>query len=116
MGALARAQEIITELEASGVRATLDPGLIAPPCVLLVPPSFTFGLACGADAAWRCPALAPATQIAEAGTWEALDNMASVASQVVDLSAVDLVAYTVNGRVYPAYLLSWQEPLTLGES
>lgn len=112
MSPLERAQELIAAFEALGVRGTLDPNLVSPPCVLMVPPSFTFGLSCGADAVWRCPALAPGQSVAGAGTWEALDEMVSVASQVVDLTSVDLVAYTVNGRVYPAYLLTWQEPLS----
>lgn len=116
MTALDRAQELVQKLEAAGVRATVDPGTVAPPCVLLVPPSFVFDLACEGDGTWRCPALAPATQIAETSTWAELDRMLDAMVDLVDMTSADLVAYTVNGRVYPAYLMTWQEPVTIGES
>jgi hypothetical protein len=109
MTPLERAQELVTKLEAAGVRAFVDPGLIAPPCVLFTPPNITFGLPCGFDAIWRCPILAPVMQVAEQGTWEELDRMLTVMSGTVDLQSADLVAYTVNGRQYPAYLLTWNE-------
>jgi hypothetical protein len=48
-------------------------------------------------------------QVAEQGTWEELDRMLTVMSGTVDLQSADLVAYTVNGRQYPAYLLTWNE-------
>lgn len=109
MTALSRALELVGQLEAKGVRATVDPAIIAPPCLLLVPPNLTFDLACGQDALWRCPALAPTMQVAESSTWEELDRITTAVNELVELQAADLVAYTINGRQYPAYLLTWQE-------
>lgn len=109
MTPLERAQELVQKLEAQGVRATVDPGTIAPPCVLFTPPNLGFGLQCAYDATWRCPVLAPVMQVAEKGTWEELDRMVSVMADTVDLQSADLVSYTVNGRQYPAYLLTWNE-------
>jgi hypothetical protein len=115
MTAKDRAAELIGALEAQGLRGYVNPSLIAPPCLLFTPPSFVFDLACQGDATWRCPALAPSMQIADESTWEALDQYLDAMVDLVDLTAADLVAYTVNGRVYPAYLLTWQEPISIGE-
>ena len=109
MTPLERAQELVVKLEAQGVRATTDPGQIAPPCVLFTPPNITFDLPCGFDATWRVPILAPVMQVAETGTWQELDRMLTVMAGTVDLQSADLVAYTVKGRQSPSYLLTWQE-------
>jgi hypothetical protein len=109
MGTLARGQELVEKLEAVGVRATVDPALAAPPCLLIIPPNLTFSLACAVDASWQVAALAPAANTADRSSWELLDAMVDAMANVVDLTTADLVSYVVNGRTYPAYLLSFTE-------
>lgn len=109
MGTLARGQELVDLLEAQGVRATVDPALAQPPCVLIVPPNLTFDLACAVDATWQLVALAPAVNTADRTSWEALDNLLDDLGKVVDMQSADLVAYFLNGRSYPAYLITFTE-------
>lgn len=109
MGTLARGKELVDLLEAQGIRATLDPALATPPCVLIPPPNLTFDLACAVDAAWQLVALVPAANTADRGTWEALDALLDGLQKVVDIASADLVAYVLNGRSYPAYLISFTE-------
>jgi len=109
MGSLARGKEIAGLIEAEGLRATVDPALANPPCVLVVPPNLTFDLACSLDATWQLVALAPAVNTADRSSWEALDILVDGVSSVVDLSRADLVSYIINGRTYPAYILTLNE-------
>ena len=109
MGTLARAKELVTELEAQGIRATIDPSVAPPPCILVIPPNLTFDLACSVDAAWQLVALAPASNTADRSSWEILDTLLDATAKVVDLATADLVSYVLNGRTYPAYLLSFTE-------
>jgi protoporphyrinogen oxidase len=109
MGTLARGYELVDLLEAQGVRATVDPALAAPPCVLIPPPNLTFDLACAVDATWQVVALAPAVNTADRTSWEALDELLDGLGKVVDISSADVVAYFLNGRSYPAYLVTFTE-------
>lgn len=109
MGTLGRGQELVGLLEAQGVRATTDPAMASPPCVLVIPPNLTFDLACSVDAAWQLAALAPASNTADRSSWEILDGLVDATAKAVDLSTADLVSYVLNGRTYPAYLLSFTE-------
>lgn len=111
MGTLARGKELVDLLEAQGVRATVDPALAAPPCILIPPPNLTFDLPCAVDAAWQLVALAPASNTADRATWESLDTLLEGLQKVVDVSSVDVVAYFLNGRSHPAYLITFTEGL-----
>lgn len=111
MNTYGRGQEIAADLEAMGTRAFLDPALASPPCVLVIPPNLTFDLACAVTAEWRLIALAPATHTADRGTWQALESILTNAEKVLDLQSAELVAYVVNGKSCPAYLLRCQEAI-----
>jgi len=109
MGTLDRGQELVDLLEGQGVRATTDPALANPPCVLIIPPNLRFDLACAVDADWQLAAIAPAASTADRTVWGALDELVDGVAKAVDLRNADLVSYVVNGRTYPAYLLSFTE-------
>ena len=58
MGTLARGTEIAAELELLGIRATLDPAVASPPCILIIPPNITWDQMCAVTAAWQLVAMA----------------------------------------------------------
>jgi len=105
-----RAEEIVTALVDLGVRASADPSAVTPPAVLVVPPTRTFDLACGFTATWTLVALAPGAQGADRTTWALLDNLVDAIVEVVDVERAELVAYTLGGMSYPAYLCTFTEP------
>lgn len=109
MGTLARGNELVQLFEGQGIRATTDPALASPPCVLIIPPNLRFDLACAVDADWQVAAIVPASNTADRSTWQALDELVDAVGKAVDLRNADLVSYVVNGRTYPAYLLSFTE-------
>jgi hypothetical protein len=110
MDTYARGLEIVTELEALGVRAYMDPALASPPCLLVIPPNLRFDLQCDSvTALWQMVALVPAANTADRTTWQGLQNIINAAQKVLDLEAAELVSYVVNGKTFPAYLLTCQE-------
>ena len=112
MTTLERATELAGKLEAAGVRATTDPTVVAPPCVLFIPPNHRYDVGCGFTATWQIAALAPAARTADRNTWATLEQLVSAVEAVVTLENADLVAYIANGITYPAYLLQWEEALS----
>ena len=111
MDTYARGLELILGLENLGTRATMDMALASPPCVLVVPPNVAFDLPCGVTASWQLVALVPAGNTANRDTWQALERLVNNLSQVADISEATLVSYTLNGRTYPAYLVTYQEAI-----
>lgn len=110
MDTYARGQEIVRDLESLGTRATMDPATASPPCILVIPPNLTFDLQCDSVTAdWQLVALAAASHTADRTTWQSLQTLINNAQKVLDIQSADLVSYVVNGRTYPAYLLSCQE-------
>jgi hypothetical protein len=111
MNTLDRGKELVDLLETQGVRATVDPALATPPCILIPPPNLTFDLACAVDATWQLVALAPAANTADRATWESLETLLDGVRNVVDVDSADVVSYVVNGRAFPAYLIAFREGL-----
>ena len=109
MGTLARGQDMVAKLEAQGIRATTDPYLVAPPCVLVLPPNLRFTTGCGHDANWRLVCIAPSAQTADRTTWQQLDDLVDGAYAVLPVESADLIAYILNGKSYSAYLLKFAE-------
>lgn len=109
MGTLARATEIAADLEALGVRAVLDPALANPPCILIMPPNLLWDQMCAVTAAWQLVALAPAAQTADRTSWALLDGLVDNAAKAVDCRNAQLVAYALNGKQYPSYLITFEE-------
>lgn len=106
-----RAVEVIAKLSTLGVRAATDPAGANPPVILLLPPERRYDLGCGYTAVWTLVALAPGAQGADRSTWQALDRLADAAAQVVHVSDVQLVAYTLNGTTFPSYLITSEEAI-----
>jgi len=111
MGSLARADEIAAELELLGVRAVLDPALASPPCVLIIPPNLSWDQMCSITAAWQLVALAPAANTADRDSWLILDSLVDSVAKAVDTREAQLVAYTLNGKQFPSYLITFQESI-----
>jgi hypothetical protein len=110
MDTYARGLQIVQGLESLGTRATMDPALAVPPCVLVIPPNLTFDLMCDSVTAdWQLVALYPSTNSADRLTWQGLNGMIVHAQKVLDIQSADLVSYVVNGRTFPAYLLTCSE-------
>lgn len=109
MSTLQRAQDIVSKLEAQGIRATTDPATMSAPGVLLTPPNLTFDLGCGFTAEWNMVALAPAALTADRTSWELLDEMVDAIAGIVDIATADVVTYVLNGKQYPAYLCQFTE-------
>jgi hypothetical protein len=110
MDTYARGVEIVQGLEALGTRATMDPALANPPCILVIPPNLTFDLQCDAvTATWSLVALAASSNTADRSTWLALQTMAQHLAKVTDVHGAELVSYVLNGRTFPGYLFSFTE-------
>lgn len=109
MGTLQRGEEIAAKLEAAGVRATLDPALASPPCVLIMPPNLTWDQMCYQTARWQLVALAPAANTADHSSWAELDHLIDAIADVVDARDAQIVAYTLNGKQFPSYLVTYSE-------
>jgi hypothetical protein len=108
-----RAAEIVTVLIAAGARATIDPQA-APanlPGILVPPPGRTYDVSCGFTARWELAALAPAPTGANHTAWQALDELATLAADVLPVETAQLVTLNLAGTDYPAYLLAWNEAL-----
>lgn len=111
-GSYERGAAIVAALVRAGVRATMDPAGAVPPVVLVMPPGRTYDLPCGFTARWTLAALAPAAQGADRNSWAALDALADAAATAVGAIDADLVAYTLNGTTFPAYLLTFEEAVS----
>jgi hypothetical protein len=111
MGTLARGEAIAADLELLGVRAVLDPAVASPPCVLIIPPNLTWDQMCAVSATWQLVAMAPAALTADRTSWELLDGLVDNIAKAVDARDAQLVAYTLNGKQYPSYLITFQESI-----
>lgn len=109
MGSYDRAEAIVHALTVAGIRATIDPGAVNPPAVLVVPPARTYDVSCGFTARWTIAAIAPAPLGADRSTWAALDHLVDVVATVVDVDTAELVSYQINGQSLPAYLVNFEE-------
>jgi hypothetical protein len=111
MATFPRGLEIAQLIEAQGSRAVLDPALASPPCVLIIPPNLLWDQMCAVSATWQLVALAPAANTADADSWQVLDVLVDNVSKAVDARDGQLVAYTLNGKQYPSYLITLQESI-----
>lgn len=109
MSSYARALELVAELKAAGISATVDPRAALPPCVLVAPPSRTFDLGCGYTATWELWALVPGTGNADAH--RALDGLVDLVAKALPVERADLQAYALSADAppLPAYRLTFSE-------
>lgn len=108
----ARAEVLVAQLRAAGVRATRDPAEVlgAMPCVLVIPPRLTFDLPEAATVDWRLVAL-----VAGPGGSVAFTQLDDLVDQVAGVFAVELadpVSYQLPGvesAPLPAYVITYRE-------
>jgi hypothetical protein len=114
MGAYQRAQEIVADLTAAGLRATADARNANPPCVLVVPPGRSYDVNYGYSAEWHLWVLAPGEGTAD--TWKALDSMLAVLETSFALESADANVQPPIGSVSPlgAYDCIYREPIQIG--
>jgi hypothetical protein len=106
----ARAVEIAEALSAAGVRATVDPRSVNPPCVLVTRPDYRNDLGCGVTATWRLIAMVPGADNADA--WKALDALVGAVDEALGVwSDVRPTGYQVdpNATPNPAYEMTYEE-------
>jgi hypothetical protein len=104
-------QAYVDALNAAGIRATMDPRNVNPPCVLLNPPSVVLDIACGGTATFTAYALTRGPGNADA--WRSLDALVTDAYGVLPLESFEPSSYAVDETsALPAYLLNWTEAIT----
>jgi hypothetical protein len=100
------------QLTAAGIRATCDPGLAVPPCVLFEPPqTVRMDVYCGGSARMTCVVVARGGP-SNRSEWQQLDALLSqvLAADVLPVTDVDLVSLDIDGAPgAPAYRLTWDE-------
>lgn len=106
---LAQAAAYIAQLEAAGVRATLDPRDLNPPAVLIRPPTlhFRFGRGCvGAD--WTARLYLPDPGTADALRL-AMEQLALIqdALGIAGITATPADFTLLDGATVPGYSLTW---------
>lgn len=111
------AQGIVDALKAGGVRATLDPRDVNPPCVLVRPPDLAYRFRYGDwDATWKAWALTP-----DAGRGQVLKAFGPMLAAVQDALGGVVTAATPedvtlpDGSTIPGYALSWTERIKITE-
>lgn len=107
-----RAKALATEIQdATGITCTTDARSAVPPCLLIIPPTRTYDVACGWDAEWTLILLSSG---AGSDAWEQLDDMLDQVEQKVDLDSATPGAYalTNGGDPLPAYTLKATEAVT----
>lgn len=101
----------VVELTAVGIRATLDPRSVNPPCVLLIPPTMALDVAGGGTATFTAYALTRGPGNADA--WKSLDQLTTQAIEVLPLESFEPGSYAVDdGTPLPCFTLTWTEALT----
>lgn len=107
MTTLAYAEGLAAELNAAGVRAVTDPRSVAPPCVLLQPPSeVDFDLGCGGTAQMRALLLVGGP--ANRDWWHTTDQMLAVVVPILAPQRAQMVPIQIDdGGDLTAVELSW---------
>lgn len=106
----ARADELVEQLVAAGIKATTDPRAAHPPCVLATPPARTYDVntEAGYSAEWVLWALAPAP--GSAASWDKLDELVDAVASVLDVERAEPGSYqlpaTSPGVPVPAYRIT----------
>src|SRR3954471_8822093 len=93
----------------AGITATVDPRSATPPCVLVMPPTKSYDLACGFTADWAVIAIAPGPGNADA--WKALDALETAVCAVLPVTRSTFTqwALSVDTPPMPAYRIEFQE-------
>lgn len=106
--------ETVDALNAAGVRATMNPASVNPPCVLVLPPALEIGTICANDA--RCEAVIIAAPPAGHDAIVTLYGLLPVVCETIpDIETVEPATYRVDdtGGALPALKLTWQSMVDL---
>ena len=98
------AEQIRADLDAAGVRATVDPRGVNPPCVLIRRPDLTpVGNTCrNAEAVWDLHLIGKGPD--QPNAWRQLDVLLTAVIDVCGPDQVTATTYAVNDTTeYPAY-------------
>jgi hypothetical protein len=103
-------RDIVTALQAAGIRATNDPRNVNPPCVIVGPPSVVLDSNCGGLATCTGYVIGPGA--GNLDTWIAIDDLAERVGQVVDVATITPAAYQIDENPpQPALQLTWTQSL-----
>jgi hypothetical protein len=103
------ARQFCEDISAAGVRATIDPRKIVPPCLLLVPPTVTLDRLEGVSgqAEWQGFLLASVGS-GNTDAWTQLDQLAAKVLPLLPVEIIQPSDYSPDGTTeYPAYTLTW---------
>ena len=97
----------VDTLMAAGIRATVDPRKVVPPCVLFVPPdTVTLDRGCGGTA--NMTAVVLASGPAQGDSWQTLELFLPSVLEHLHAEQVRTTSYTLDDSgPMPAYELSW---------
>ena len=99
------------KLRAAGVRATMDPGALNPPAILVVPPRREYDVGCGYTAVWTVHAIAAGPTGGDRTTWGQLDELVDAIAGVFPVESAQPGAYVVHPNTYPSYLVTFREAI-----
>jgi hypothetical protein len=109
MGAITSAmQQNVQRLTEAGIRATLDPRNLNPPCVIIGPPSVILDSNCGGLATVSAMVVGPGPGNLDA--WRAIDDLAEQVGRLIDVETITPTELTVdNNPPQPALQLTWTQ-------
>jgi hypothetical protein len=108
----AAAAVIVAKLQAAGIRATMDPGALNPPAVLVVPPRRDYDVGCGYTATWALHAIAGAPTGGDRTAWAALDALVDAVATTFPVESAQPGAYVLGPNTHPSYLVTFKEAIS----
>lgn len=109
---LERAEQLVDQLVAAGIPATLDPATAGQhACVLVGPPALAFDLNTGATCTWRLVVVDGGRTTAGLDSWTRLDDLVDQVADLLPVTAGEPASYapTPGTDPSPAYLLTLTE-------
>jgi len=116
MTMLARAEEIVSKLEAAGIRATIEPtmamGIL--PCVLVnIPAERTNDVMCGATVRWALDCLVPVPNGWDRTAWQLMEQLIAAVEATFDIQSSRSQPFQRPGaaglQTYPSYEMTFRE-------
>lgn len=106
-----RVADYVEQIKQLGMRVTMDPRNLNPPCVLFVPPRVELDSNCGGVATFKAFFIAPGP--ANLDAWRVVDKMAAMAAPVLNIETLDPSSYGVDDTgVLPALEATWEGNVT----
>ena len=109
---IAYLEGLIQECESHGIRASLDPRSVNPPCVLFTPPSMRININRGATADFNALVLVPGPGNADAFAKLDLLTQDVCREVLTGVESITPVEYSPDNQpAYPAYQVEWEASL-----